>query len=203
MQLLIIDDHPLTCHGLSALLMGSYAHAVIRTAHTALDARVALQQAPKPDWLFLDLNLQDDPDHQLFHQLCDSPFIVNTILVSAEPRYDLIHAALVCGARGFIPKVASSELVLSGFAAILRGEFYVPLGVAAQLKLHIDGNTTAVCLSPRLLQVQDQLFLGASNKQIAKNLNLSPHTVKEYVSSVLAFNDVHSRLELVLKRGKK
>ena len=54
-------------------------------------------------------------------------------------------------------------------------------------------------LSPRLGQVQDMLQRGTPNKQIAKDLSLSAHTVKEYVSSVLAFHGVHSRLELVLK----
>jgi DNA-binding NarL/FixJ family response regulator len=54
-------------------------------------------------------------------------------------------------------------------------------------------------MSPRLQQVQELLLRGVSNKVIARELNLSAHTVKEYVSSVLAFHAVNSRLNLVLK----
>ena len=54
-------------------------------------------------------------------------------------------------------------------------------------------------LSPRLQQVQELLLRGAANKVIARSLNLSDHTVKEYVSSVLAFHGVANRLDLVLK----
>jgi DNA-binding NarL/FixJ family response regulator len=45
------------------------------------------------------------------------------------------------------------------------------------------------------------LLRGAPNKLIARDLALSAHTVKEYVSSVLAFHGVNSRLGLVLKLG--
>jgi DNA-binding NarL/FixJ family response regulator len=51
--------------------------------------------------------------------------------------------------------------------------------------------------------VQGQLLRGVPNKLIARDLNLSSHTVKEYVSSVLAFYGVSNRLELVLKMNKQ
>jgi DNA-binding NarL/FixJ family response regulator len=46
------------------------------------------------------------------------------------------------------------------------------------------------------------LLHGASNKLIARELNLSAHTVKQYVSSVLAYHGVTSRLALVLKNSR-
>ena len=202
MHILIIDDHPLTCQGLAALLASRHGAAVVRAANTAADARLAFQQTPQPDWVFLDIKLQDDPSHSLFHELCNTPWIDRTILISAEPEHRLIRTALASGARGFIPKAAAPEQVLHGFAAILAGDFYMPPEVAAHVQqLQTPAANTAPLrgLSPRLSQVQDMLLRGAPNKLIAKDLSLSAHTVKEYVSSVLAFHGVHSRLELVLK----
>lgn len=205
MHILIIDDHPLTCQGLSALLMSRYPDASAKAVHTALDARAALRQTPQPDWLFLDIKLEDDPEHALFHELCSTPWIARTILMSAEPDHRLIRTALASGARGFIPKAASPEQVLRGFATILAGEFYMPPDVAEQLIQLPEAPALlrglSPRLSPRLTQVHELLLRGASNKLIAKELNLSAHTVKEYVSSVLAFHSVSSRLELVLKVG--
>lgn len=206
MQILIIDDHPLTCQGLSALLLNAYPQAAVRTVNTAHAARQALQQTPPADWLFLDIQLQDDPGHSLFDELCSTPWVGRTVLMSAEPEHRLIRTALASGARGFIAKAAAPDEVLTAFAAVVDGEFYLPPDVAAALQ-HLAGPSTQLSpprvLSPRLSQVQDLLMRGASNKLIAKDLDLSAHTVKEYVSSVLAFHSVASRLELVLKTKVK
>ena len=201
MNILIVDDHPLTCQGLAALLSATRPGTRVESAYQAAQARAALQRLPAPDWIFLDVNLPDDPQHLLFQQLCDSRWIDHTVLISAEPEHHLIRTALAAGARGFIPKTADPELVLEGFARILAGAFYVPPELAATLR----GNTTADPmprkLSPRLQQVQALLLRGAANKVIARELGLSDHTVKEYVSSVLAYHGVGNRLELVLRLG--
>ncbi len=199
MNLLIVDDHPLTCQGLAALLCATHPGTQIQTAYSAAQARLALQRLPESDWIFLDINLPDDPQHQLFKNLCDSPWIGRTILISAEPEHRLIRTALAAGARGFIPKAADPALVLEGFDRILAGDFYVPAELQAVLTDTSGGAVTAKALSPRLQQVQELLLRGAANKVIARNLNLSDHTVKEYVSSILAYYGVTSRLELILK----
>ena len=90
MNILIVDDHPLTCQGLAALLSATRPAAQIQTAYSAAQARTALQRLPAPDWIFLDIHLPDDPQHTLFKNLCDSHWIGHTILISAE-------AVFVCG----------------------------------------------------------------------------------------------------------
>ena len=199
MNLLIVDDHPLTCQGLAALLSATRAGVKIQTAYSAAQARAALQRLPAPNWIFLDINLPDDPHHSLFKSLCESPWIDHTILISAEPEHRLIRTALAAGARGFIPKAADPAIVLEGFERILAGDFFVPPGLTAALTDTSDSTTPVRALSPRLQQVQEQLLRGAANKVIARNLGLSDHTVKEYVSSILAFHGVANRLDLILK----
>jgi two-component system nitrate/nitrite response regulator NarL len=199
MRFLIVDDHPLTCQGLAALLIATHPETSAVSAHTAVQAQIELKTLPLFDWVFLDINLPDDPHHHLFSDLCRTTWISRTILISAEPQNLLIQKALAAGARGFIPKTAHPELVLSGFAHILTGEIYVPPYLAHHLLNPLASEATQRGLSPRLLQVQNQMLQGASNKVIARNLNLSVYTVQEYVSSVLSFHEVANRLDLVLK----
>lgn len=201
MNILIVDDHPLTCQGLAALLRATRPSVRVESAYLATQAREALQRLPAPDWIFLDIHLPDDPQHLLFQQLCDSRWIDHTVLISAEPEHHLVRTALAAGARGFIPKTADPELVLDGFAQILSGAFYVPPDMAAALRRQSIADTPQRRLSPRLQQVQALLQRGAANKVIARELGLSDHTVKEYVSSVLAYHGVANRLELVLRLG--
>lgn len=202
MNILIVDDHPLTCQGLAALLVATHPEATVKCAYSAEQARSTLQRLPAADWIFLDIQLPDDPHHLLFKHLCDSPWIDHTVLISAEPEHRLVRTALAAGARGFIPKTADPDLVLEGFRRVLAGDFFVPPELLAML-----GNSSAPdgltrSLSPRLQQVQELLLHGAANKVIARSLRLSDHTVKEYVSSVLMFHGVANRLELVLKNGR-
>lgn len=199
MNLLIVDDHPLTCQGLAALLSATRAGVQIQTAYSATQARAALQRLPAPNWIFLDINLPDDPHHTLFKNLCESSWIDHTILISAEPEHRLIRSALAAGARGFIPKAADPAIVLQGFERILAGDFFVPPELTAALTDTSDNTAPVRPLSPRLQQVQELLLRGAANKVIARNLGLSDHTVKEYVSSILAFHGVANRLDLILK----
>jgi len=201
MNILIVDDHPLTCQGLAALLTATQNGAQVQSAYSAAQAHAALQRLPAPNWIFLDINLPDDPTHQLFKSLCDSHWIDRCVLISAEPWHHLIRTALAAGARGFIPKTADPALVLEGFARVLAGEFYVPPALAAVVREGPTAPAGVRGLSPRLRQVQELLLRGTPNKLIARELALSDHTVKEYVSSVLAFHGVVNRLELVLKLG--
>jgi len=201
MNILVVDDHPLTCQGLGALLCARHSVARLQSAYSAEQANLALQKLPRADWIFLDINLPDDPTHTLFKSLCESTWIDRTVLISADPSHHLIRTALAAGVRGFIPKTADPELVLDGFARILAGEFYVPPALAHLLTEPSSQAVDSRALSPRLQQVQELLLCGRPNKVIARQLSLSDHTVKEYVSSILAFHGAANRFELVLKLG--
>lgn len=199
MLILIVDDHPLTCQGLAALLAGALPQARVQPAYTAQTARAALDRLPEPDWVFLDLHLADDPQHTLYHHLCSTRWIERTVLISADPSHALVRQALAAGVRGFIPKTADPGDVLSGFDRIRQGVFFLPERLT---HLTAADQSTAIALSPRLAQVQDLLLKGTPNKLIARELGLSEHTVKEYCSSVLAFHGAANRLELVLKLSR-
>jgi two-component system, NarL family, nitrate/nitrite response regulator NarL len=203
MNILIVDDHPLTCQGLAALLSSGSADEpvprTVRSVHTTTEARRLLAEAPAPDWLFLDIHLPDDPQRSFFHELCASDWAARTVLISAEVPHALVRLALGAGMRGFIPKSADPAMVLAGFAAIQRGEVYLPQHLSALLHAAPTEPAPGRSLSPRLREVLGLVLRGASNKLIAREVGLSEYTVKEYMSSILAYHGVSNRLELVLK----
>jgi DNA-binding NarL/FixJ family response regulator len=171
----------------------------VHSLHTTAAARQRLAEAPAPDWLFLDIQLPDDPQRSFFHELCASPWAARTVLISAEVPQTLLRQALGAGMRGFIPKSADPAMVLAGFAAVCRGEVYLPMSLAALLHRAPPETTPGRSLSPRLREVLGLVLRGASNKVIAREFGLSEYTVKEYMSSILAYHGVSNRLELVLK----
>ncbi|MEO8298546.1 MAG: response regulator transcription factor [Burkholderiales bacterium] len=203
MNILIVDDHPLTCQGLAALLgTGSSDEPAphrVASVHSAAAAREALAADAAPDWLFLDVRLPDDPQQALFAELCEGPWAARTVLISAEVPHALVRRALGAGMRGFIPKSADPAMVLAGFATVRRGEVYLPPELAALMHDTPPGAAAARNLSPRLREVLALVLRGASNKVIAREIGLSEYTVKEYMSSILAYHGVGNRLDLVLK----
>lgn len=199
MNILIIDDHPLTGQGLAALLTSHGEARRVECLGSAARAREHLRSPPEPDWIFLDIQLPDDPQCRLLDELCQSTLATKTILISAVANQQVIRRAIAAGMRGFIPKSADPALVLAGFAAIQQGEVFMPPRLAQQLKDLDAARSSVKTLSPRLLDVQHHVLRGSPNKVIARDTGLSEHTVKEYISTILAFHDVRNRLELVLK----
>jgi two-component system, NarL family, nitrate/nitrite response regulator NarL len=198
MNILIVDDHPLTCFGLEALLCATQDNCFVTVANTARDAKAMLLERTDLDWIFLDVNISDDPGHTLLHDICRTPAIERTILISAELEYALVKTALDAGAKGFIPKSENPEVFIRHFLAIRQGDTYIPQAFNDRLSELRKGKQVGLELSPRLLQVQELMIRGASNKVIAQKLDISPHTVKEYVSSLFNRYGVSSRLELIL-----
>ena len=63
----------------------------------------------------------------------------------------------------------------------------------------VDPKLKALGLTPRMIDVLALLFQGYSNKAIAKQLGISPHTVTDYVSTILERLDVSSRSRVPMK----
>lgn len=198
MHILIIDDHPLTCAGLVSLLATVHQGADIQSAHTAQEARALLLSGTAIDWLFLDIRLPDDPECLLFEWFCETAWISKTILISAQIEHDFLDKALAAGVRGFIPKSADPDMVLQGFEAIRQGRIYFPPALTRQSSADAD---TRKPLSPRQQEVLGYLLQGSANKVIARELNLTLNTVKEYASTIFRVYGVSNRLELILKFG--
>ena len=61
----------------------------------------------------------------------------------------------------------------------------------------------ALNLSPREIEICKFLVHGLKNEEIAKLLNVSKHTVKAYISTMLCNKNVRNRIELAYLLGKE
>jgi DNA-binding CsgD family transcriptional regulator len=62
-----------------------------------------------------------------------------------------------------------------------------------------DGPSPRAGLAPRARDTLDVLLTGASDKEIAEQLGISPHTVRQYVKTILRAYDVSSRAQLIAR----
>ena len=83
--------------------------------------------------------------------------------------------------------------ILEGFRRIRAGE-----RVFSESHDLIGARRAPPELSARQQEVYDALIGGLSNKQIARKLSISEHTVKDHVTAVLSYFGARNRLELLL-----
>ncbi len=188
MNLLIVDDHPMTCAGLKSLLQTCYPLSCIDTLHST---EGLMQVAPLADYIFLDMHLPDTDFTAVLDML--SEHMQRVILISACPEPGVVLQARHRGARGLLLKNADVAQVLDSFRRIQTGALVFD-------DARMGGQWTAPVLTERQRHVLDALMAGLSNKQIARELCISENTVKEHVTAILASFGVRNRLELVLKQ---
>jgi DNA-binding NarL/FixJ family response regulator len=203
---LIVDDHPLFCDALAMTLQAVAGLEVIDSADTleAALARVEAGAEGRADVLVLDLNLPDvnglDGLLRLRQAAPDLPIVVVSSI--DDPR--VIRAAISAGAAGFVPKHSRRELFRAAFAAIARGEVFVPESTSGSLAAG-DGMSPQDVAIRRLslltrqqANILEQICAGKMNKQIAYDLSIAETTVKAHVTAIMRKLGVYSRTQAVL-----
>jgi DNA-binding CsgD family transcriptional regulator len=104
--------------------------------------------------------------------------------------------------RGIFPKgeTFSQEDKRTAINAFMNGEKHIPRSIQKSLRNHVTKEVSSISkLTPRQSQVFDLIIKrGASNKSIARTLNISESTVKLHVTGVLQKYGVRNRTQLAV-----
>lgn len=207
MEILIIDDHALFREGLKILLAQLGPDVVVTEVDSGQAAYEAVQGKADFDVALLDYHLPEQDGLSILSDLKVEAPELPVILLSAEEDPQLVQQALQQGASGFITKTSSAKVMVSAIKLVLSGGVYVPpLMVAPPIarpaprplgtgpKPSVDFKITE-----RQQDVLSQMGLGLSNKEIARELDMSPSTVKVHVAAILKELDVKNRTQAVSK----
>ncbi|MAC76989.1 MAG: DNA-binding response regulator [Rhodobacteraceae bacterium] len=182
MKILIADDHDLVRDALVAFVE---AAGDIQTATAPdLDTACTLVRSQGPfDLVLLDLNMPgmnglDGLDRAL--RLEGSPRVA---LISGQASRDIAEQALERGAAGFVPKTLPAKSLVNAIKFMAMGEQYAPVGFMTSEPAACDHPLVA-SLTEREMQVLKGLTEGKSNKEIARDLDLSEPTVKLHVKTM-------------------
>jgi DNA-binding NarL/FixJ family response regulator len=191
-RLLLVDDHTLFRDALKILLHQNLPGCELVEAPTLKDALSILSSSPSFDLALVDLNLPDAKQVEAPRVLCGQYPSLPVIIVSMTERRDIIMQAVSLGARGFISKADSSQLMLSTIQLVLAGGTSIPthfLDEDPNAGRPINRNM----LSGRQMEVLVFLVEGMSNKEIAQRLGISEVTVKVHVHNILKAMGASSR----------
>lgn len=160
-----------------------------------------------PDLVLLDLGLPDGSGLEIIERMHaarpDCRVLVFTVF---EDRASVL-GTLKAGADGYILKDTSAEQILAHVRATLAGETPISARAASHLLTLVRSDppvseaaqVQAPQLSPRERELLEYLARGLSRKEAARVMNLSPHTVAEYVQGIYRKLQVKSRGEAVFE----
>jgi two-component system, NarL family, nitrate/nitrite response regulator NarL len=206
-RLLVVDDHTLFRRGLKALLDGDARFAVVGEAGDAGEAQ-RRAAALQPDVILLDNHLPGVNGVDALAGLREvAPLARVLMLTVSEDERDLA-AALRGGAHGYLLKTADSDLLASAIERAVRGESTISPEMTGKLVTAFQtlrGASDAAApapeadpihsLSPREQEILAHIARGASNKEIARALDIAETTVKIHVQHILRKLKLSSRVQ--------
>lgn len=202
-RVLLADDHPLVLEGFRACLE-TFAH--IEIVATATNGRDALSLAGRyqPDIVVLDINMPElnglDAT-ELFRERLPE---VKLLILSMHDNKEYVSTALLHGARGYVLKDVSTREVVTAIEAIHHGGTYFSASVSELLMTLSAEPAMATSLTSREQTVLLLLADGKSNKEVARDLDISVRTVETHRKNVkkkLGIDTTAGLTRYVIERG--
>jgi two-component system NarL family response regulator len=196
-RILLAEDHPLARAGVRTMLNTQPDMKVVAEANNGREA-VALFRKHLPDVTLLDLLMPEMGGTEAAAVIHSEYSDAKMIGLSTYAREYDVKRALAAGMQAYLTKDTALQELLKAVRIVHAGGTYLPSALAPVLA------TTSADLSSRELEVLELIALGRSNKQIAHELQIAEHTIKNHVSSILIKLDVQDRTEAVsvaIQRG--
>jgi two-component system nitrate/nitrite response regulator NarL len=220
MKILIADDHGLFRETLQLYIEKSESGSSVKIARDLHETIDIIEGGFTPDVLLLDLRMPGMNGLKGMQKIRASYPNVNVALISGVSSYHDIQKSMDMGAKGFFSKTVSAQTFMRGLKDIIAGEVFMPVDHDADAVITLqrysgglsdapqssfegeEGGHGSPSLTTRETDVLVLLMDGASNKDIAKALDIQVVTVKLHVSSLFRKFGVKNRTQVVLKAQK-
>lgn len=199
----IVDKQPMFRAGIVHVLGSHKQLSVVAEGGSAMDAMRIAREMPV-DIMLLDLDIPGGGMQVLTGLSQTWPAIRLVVLTASEQQAD-VASAMQCGARGYILKDVSPSDLVAALSAVGAGEVYLTPSLGARL-LARPSSAAATSSPPhkfedlttRETQILTQVSVGATNKEIARRLNITEKTVKFYMTNIMQKLQVRNRVEAVV-----
>lgn len=201
-RILLADDHILFREGLAGIINAQADLQVIGEANDGLEALVKAQEL-KPDLILMDVQMPGMDGIEAVRQIKQALPEISIVMLTVRGDDEMLFEALKNGAQGYLLKEIRAQALLEMLRSALQGEAAVSPHLAGRVLAEFRRISVGAApdkedegsLTEREYQVLLQAANGATDKEIAAELNISLNTVKTHVRNILAKLHVSTRRE--------
>jgi DNA-binding NarL/FixJ family response regulator len=198
-RILSVDDHALVREGIATVINDQPDMQVVADAATGGQAISQFRQC-RPDVTLLDLRLPDMSGIEALTAIRREFPDARIIMLTTFEGDVEVQRALEAGARGYLFKSMAPESMFQVIRKVHKGKRHVLPEIAMHLAEHLSDER----LTPRELDVLEQIAEGNRNSDIAAKLSLAEGTVKVHVKNImqkLGATDRTHAVTIAVRRG--
>jgi DNA-binding NarL/FixJ family response regulator len=200
-RVIVVDDHDLFRTGLKNLLEEQGVNVVGEAPNGQTAIRLASDLAP--DVVVMDLNMPGLTGVETTRQLAGIAPLTRVVVLTISADDDDVMNAVMAGACGYLLKDSSIQDLIAGIRAAAAGESLISPQIASKVLQRLraqSSNEDAAAtiraeLSDREIEVLKLIANGKDNAQIARELYISPKTVKNHISNILMKLQIDNRIQ--------
>ncbi|TMK84153.1 MAG: response regulator transcription factor [Actinobacteria bacterium] len=205
MRVLIVDDHPVTRDGLRSALSSSGEVEIVGEAGSGEEA-IQLVAEAKPDVVFMDVRLPGMSGIEATRHILECAPEARVIVFTVEESRTALADAMRAGVSGYLLKDSSSTELVHSAKLAMEGKVVIhpTLTRAFIEEVQYLDHRPDTPLSRRESEILQKVAYGASTKEVAHALGISPHTVKTHLERIfekLGANDRAQAVAIALRRG--
>jgi DNA-binding NarL/FixJ family response regulator len=203
-RVVVVDDHALVREGVRALLGSVGDMEFVGEASNGVDALQVIDVV-RPDVVLMDLHMPGLDGIEVTQQLSIIAPSTAVLVVSMLDDDASVFAALRAGAKGYVLKGAETDELLRSIRSVVAGEVMFGPAIAERVlelfarKPLVSAPIPFPSLTEREREVLDHVARGESNAEIARSLFLSPRTVGNHVSVILAKLHARDRTDVAIR----
>lgn len=207
--IVLVDDHQVVREGLRRLLEAEPGFAVVGEVASGLEA-VPLAEQLRPHVLITDMMMPGIGGVETARQVTKRSPGTRVVILSMHTAEPLVLEALQAGAWAYVPKDAPGRELVTAIREVSAGRRYLSPPLSATMieaYLHGAGNRPAEpydTLTDRERVVLQLSAQGASSKEIARHLGISPRTAETHRGNLMRKLGLQNRAALIrfaLERG--
>ncbi|MQY42945.1 response regulator [Epibacterium sp. SM1969] len=180
-RVLIVDDHPMVAEGIQSILE---SYEDIDVVGCLTDGQEAVEQISglAPDVVLMDLNMPRLGGLSATEIILEQAPKTRILILSMHDSPEYISTALSHGAVGYVLKDVPTEEIKMAIDAVMAGKTYLCTGAEGSLKPKTTSDREA--LTGREQTILLQLAQGKSNKEVARELDISVRTVETHRKNI-------------------
>jgi DNA-binding NarL/FixJ family response regulator len=205
-RILIVDDHPVTREGLHAALDVEDGVEVIGEAGSGEQA-IEDAGSLRPDVVFMDVRMPGMGGIEAARAIRQASPDTKVILVTVDESRASISEAIQAGVSGYLLKDTSPDELVNAARLAVEGKAVIHPQLTRAFIEEVqtaEKKGDAAALSRREKEILQKVAYGATTKEVAHDLGISPHTVKTHLERIfekLGANDRAQAVAIAIRTG--